>query len=194
MRKRHKLRLEGSHHLPAHGPAILLGNHSSFLDFPALLAVNPYEDLTLLALAALWWIPILRQMLNAYDAIPVTRSGRDTKSLGALFAALRQGRVVAISAEGGRSWDGRLGDVHPVLARLACSAGVPLVPVAIIGAQAALGRGALFPRNIQVTVRVGEPFQLPRKMSGPEAATQIQRAIAALLPAEQKPLAQDTRY
>jgi 1-acyl-sn-glycerol-3-phosphate acyltransferase len=181
------MEIEGRERLPAHGPALLVVNHASFLDVPAMLAMDPYPDSTLLALASLFRVPLVRQILLAWDAIPVKRKGRDTASIERLIDAIRSGRVVGVAVEGGRSRSGRLGEVHPVLAAIAAGLGAPIVPVGIVGAFDAMPRGSLLPRRRKIVLRVGEPFTLER-VSADEAAARIRDAIAALLPAHQQPI------
>jgi 1-acyl-sn-glycerol-3-phosphate acyltransferase len=184
----HRFEAQGLEHVPPHGPGLALTNHASLLDIPALIAVDHLEDGTMLAKASLFKVPLVRQVLDAWGAIPVERKGRDLAGIRALMAALRQGRMVAVAAEGRRTRSGRLEPIHPVLARIALNANVPLVPIGIAGSFAALPPGAVFPRPRKILLRVGEPFRLPPGTSEEEAARRIRDAIAALLPPEQRPL------
>lgn len=188
MRAWHDLRTEGLERLPARGPALVLSNHVSILDVVALAVANPWPDSTLVVKASAWRVPGVRHMLDAWRAIPVAREGRDIAGLRAMLGVLREGRVLALAAEGRRSRTGRLGDVHPVLARLALSAGAPLIPVGVVGSYEALPPGARIPRRHPIRVRIGEPFRLARDTDPEEAARRIRREIAALLPPERRPL------
>lgn len=188
MRAWHRLEAHGLEHLPPSGPALVLTNHGSMLDVPALMAVDPYPNCAMVAKSSLFKYPLVRDVLRAWGAIPVDRDGRDFAGLRALLAALRQGRVVAIAAEGRRSRTGRLQPIHPVVARIAASAGVPIIPVGIAGSYAALPPGATFPRPRKVVVRVGRPFRLPPGTTSEEAIRRIGDEIMSLLPPEQHPL------
>jgi len=75
-----------------------------------------------------------------------------------------------------------------VLARIAASADVPILPVGIGGSYAALPPGAVLPRPVSITVRVGPPFRLPHGMDADDAAQRIRSEIARLLPPEMQPL------
>jgi membrane protein YqaA with SNARE-associated domain len=70
---------------------------------------------------------------------------------------LREGRSVVVLPEGTRSRDGQLGDFHAGAFRLAAAAGVPVIPVGLVGTAALLpvhGR----PHRNAVEVRVGGPL------------------------------------
>jgi 1-acyl-sn-glycerol-3-phosphate acyltransferase len=187
MRLWHGLQLEGVEHLPPRGPALVLLNHASLLDVPALMALDPYPDTAMVAKASLLHVPLVGVLLHQWGAIPVERRGRDSSGVRALLTALRDGRVVAVAAEGRRTRSGHLEGINPVLAKIAATADVPLVPLGIVGSFKALPPGAFLPRRAPIVVRVGRPFRLPRGTDPATAADRIQAEIAALLPPEQQP-------
>jgi 1-acyl-sn-glycerol-3-phosphate acyltransferase len=187
MRVWHALDVRGLEHLPPHGPALVLLNHASLLDIPALLAVDPYPDTAMIAKASLLRAPLLGLLMREWGAIPVERQGRDSSGVRALLTALREGRVVAVAAEGRRTRSGHLEAINPVLAKIAVAADVPLFAMGIRGSFRALPPGAIFPRRRPISVRVGREFHLPRGTDPAAAAERIQAEIAALLPPEQQP-------
>lgn len=187
MRLWHRLELEHGERLPAAGPALFLTNHVSLLDVPSMMVLDPYPNTAIVAKASLFRIPLVRDALRAWGGISVDRDGRDSSGVRALLTALRQGRPVAVAAEGHRSRSGKLEPTNPVLARIAISSGVPIVPIGIVGSYRALPPGAVFPRPRKVSVRVGEPFRLERKTPEDVAARRIYDAIRDLLPREQWP-------
>jgi len=70
--------------------------------------------------------------------------------------------------------------------------GVPIVPVGVAGTQHIFRERRLIPRRSKVTIRIGPTFRLPVQADGFDrpalrAGTDtIMRAIAALLPPEQR--------
>jgi 1-acyl-sn-glycerol-3-phosphate acyltransferase len=193
MRLWHRLEVQGLEHLPPRGPALVLLNHASLLDVPALMALDPYTDTAMIAKASLLNVPLLGVALRRWGAIPVERQGRDSMGVRALLTALRAGRVVAVAAEGRRTRSGHLERINPVLAKIAATADVPLIPLGIGGSFRALPPGAVVPRRAPIVVRVGRPFRLARGTDPATAAERIQSEIAALLPPEQQPQALRTR-
>jgi 1-acyl-sn-glycerol-3-phosphate acyltransferase len=188
LRLYHRIELQGAEHLPPRGPALVLVNHASLLDVPALMALDPYPDTAAVAKASLFKVPLVRTVLEQWGAIPVERQGRDTAGVRALLGVLRAGRVLAVAAEGRRTRDGHLQPINPVLAKIAATADVPLVPVGIIGSYRALPPGAKLPRPRKIVVRVGEVFRLPRGTDAETAARRIRDELAKLLPPEQQPM------
>src|SRR3569833_2396665 len=71
MRVWHGLEVRGAEHIPAHGPALVLMNHTSMLDVLALMAINPYGDAAMLAKASLFRVPFIGGLIDAWGAIPV---------------------------------------------------------------------------------------------------------------------------
>src|SRR5579859_3824274 len=188
MRPYHRLELRGGENLPPHGPAIVLLNHASLLDVPALMLLDPYPDTGTVVKSSMFKLPLIGWVLHHWGAIPVDREGRDSGSIRRMLGVLREGRVLAVAAEGTRTRSGHLEAINPVLARIAASADVPLVPVGISGSYRALPPGAALPRPTKILVNVGPPFRLERGIQADEAARRIQHAIAALLPREMQPV------
>jgi 1-acyl-sn-glycerol-3-phosphate acyltransferase len=77
---------------------------------------------------------------------------------------------VVVYPEGGRSRDGRLGQPHPGIGRLALETGAPVVPVAIHGSLGIRRWERL--RLPEVTIEYGAPMTFPRKESPNRAEQQ----------------------
>jgi 1-acyl-sn-glycerol-3-phosphate acyltransferase len=184
----HRLELQGRHNIPRRGPLLIVLNHASLLDVPLLMAVDPFPNTGTVVKASMFKIPVVSWLLRQWGAIPVERQGRDSTSVRAMLMHLRTGGVLAVAAEGTRTRTGHLEKINPVLARIAASADVPILPLGISGSFNALPPGRHFPRPTKILVRVGPPFRLPRGTEADVAAERIRREIAALLPPEMQPL------
>ena len=187
MRLYHRLEMYGAENLPASGPAIVVLNHASLLDVPALMVLDPFPNTSTIVKASMFKVPVVSWFLRQWGAIPVERQGRDTGGVRSMLGVLRSGGVMAVAAEGRRTRRGRLEAINPVLARIAAQADVPILPVGIAGSFDALPPGAIFPRPKKIAVRVGHPFRFERGTDGAAAAERIQREIAALLPPSMQP-------
>jgi 1-acyl-sn-glycerol-3-phosphate acyltransferase len=142
--------LEGD---PASWPAarVVVANHSSLLDVPALLVVLP--DARFLAAADLYRFPLLSSALRAMGCVPLDRrqprQGR--RQIAALAAARLEGTIV-VFPEGSIPPEGRLRFKTGAF-ELAASAGVAVCPVAIVGTAAVLPPGhrlAVHPGRVRI--------------------------------------------
>ncbi|MEW1760527.1 lysophospholipid acyltransferase family protein [Streptomyces cyaneofuscatus] len=123
--------------------SIVAANHTSLAD-PAIvvaalrrLGVEP----VIMAAAGLWRVPLLGRALAREGHIPVVRRDRRAaNALDAAAAALDQGRLLLIYAEGGLPPRREVAEAAPGtfrsgLARLAERTGAPVVPVGQAGAR-----------------------------------------------------------
>lgn len=144
-------------------PFLLASNHTSHLDTPAILLALPprLRRRTLVAAAADYffdeaWKGALFAL--AMGAIAVERERPPRQSVKLVRRLLTEGWNLVLFPEGGRSLDGRLQKGKRGIAHLAAAAGVPVVPVGVVGTFAALPTGYHWPRHSQVEVRFGAPL------------------------------------
>ena len=159
--------VEGLHHVPDEGPAILASNHLSFSDSIFLPLMVP-RRITFPAKMEYFtgsgvrgWLT--RQFFLRTGQIPIDRSG-GKKSMAALeqgLTVLDRGELFGIYPEGTRSPDGRLYRGKTGVARIALQANVPIIPCAMIDTDKAQPTGTLIPKVIQVGVRIGPPIYHP---------------------------------
>ncbi|CAI8168504.1 MAG: Uncharacterised protein [Synechococcus sp. CC9902] len=89
--------------------------------------------------------------------------------------------------DGTRQANGRVNNPLPGAALLAARSGAPLLPVAIVNSHRALGSGRLWPRLVQLQLRVGAPIPPPKSRRRPDLDTTtalLQERINALLELE----------
>jgi 1-acyl-sn-glycerol-3-phosphate acyltransferase len=91
-------------------------------------------------------------------AIAVERRRASRQSIRALRGLLTEGWNLVVFPEGGRSPDGRLRRGKRGIAHLAAAAGVPVVPVGVLGTFAAMPVGYLWPRRGQLEIHFGLPL------------------------------------
>lgn len=178
----HQYEALGQEHLPPTPPVLVVTNHVSNLDVPAFALADKYVGSRLVAKESLTRTPVIKTILKSWGAIPAARDGRDSSTLREVLASLKEGRLVAIAAEGTRNREGWLGETNPVLARLAIQAsaqGIPLIPLAAVGTYGCMPRGAWFPRPGKVRVLIGPAFDLSYLKSRPkdEAVEEARRII-----------------
>ena len=171
----------------AGGPVIFVANHSSHLDAPLLLCSLPpsWRRRTLVTAAAdyffdAWWRATGTAL--AFGTVPLDRRATTASSSSTPRELLDAGWNLLIFPEGTRSQDGQLGDFKSGTARLAMSAGVPVIPIGLRGAFAAMPRGRGWPvaGRRRVSVRFGTPLRLRPDENAKQLTERIKRAVGQL--------------
>ncbi|NEZ58462.1 1-acyl-sn-glycerol-3-phosphate acyltransferase [Leptolyngbyaceae cyanobacterium CCMR0081] len=159
-----KLTCEGAEHLPKDSPYLLVANHASHLDGPAIIAAHGCHMHKVHSLAAKDYFfdhPLkgwfCRHVLNM---IPVDRCSGSLQSFRECEQAIYHGKILLIFPEGGRSLTGQLQDLKLGFGMMALKLGVPIVPVYIQGSYKALPKGQLFPQQYPIQVCFGPPIDL----------------------------------
>ena len=154
--------------LPARGGCVVVANHISHLDPLTFghFAVDNGRLPRFLAKIEMFQVPLLGRIFRSAGQIPVYRMTTDaSRAFGAAVDAVNRGEFVVVYPEGTIS---REPDLWPMTgktgaARIALSAGVPVIPVAQWGVNHILApyakRPRLFPRKL-VTVKAGDPVDL----------------------------------
>lgn len=181
-----RVRAEGVEKLDLNANYVFVSNHGSFMDIPALLSVIQHQ-FRFFAKKGLYRIPFLGWHLRWAGHLPVNRSNAraSLKSMteGARVIAQRHISVL-LFPEGGRSATG-LRDFKEGAAYIAIKAGVPIVPVAIVGLRELLPMGSGHIRGGHVLVRIGNPIPTSelKTAAREELTVRLHDEIAAMLKA-----------
>ena len=155
-----KVRVEGLEHIDPNGSYIFVSNHLSYMDTPVVLSHVPVQ-FRFLAKRGLFQIPLLGTHLGQAGHIPVPRedprAAVKTMQLAA-EAVVNKKISLLIFPEGRRSRDGRLRPFKEGAVYIAVKAGVPIVPMTLLGTREVLpfGSGVVLPGR--VTLRVLPPI------------------------------------
>lgn len=158
----------GLEHVPKQGPVILASNHLSFIDsiFLPLVVDRPVVFLAkseyFTGKGLKGWAT--RLFFQAANQLPIDRSGGKASeaSLNTGLRVLRDGSILGIYPEGTRSPDGRLYRGRTGVARMVLEAGVPVVPVAMIGTAEVMPIGTRLPKVRRVGIVFGEALDFSR--------------------------------
>ncbi|MFW2514427.1 lysophospholipid acyltransferase family protein [Demequina sp. SO4-13] len=158
--------VEGVENVPESGGAILASNHLAVSDsFFLPLVINrkiaflgKSEYFTGKGLKGY----VTRSFMEGVGTIPVHRGGgrASEAALRTGLEWLHSGELLGIYPEGTRSPDGRLYRGKTGVARMAIEAGVPIIPLAMIGTDLAQPLGQKVPSRTDIGVRIGEPMRL----------------------------------
>jgi 1-acyl-sn-glycerol-3-phosphate acyltransferase len=160
--------IEGLENVPDDGPAILASNHLSFLDSIFLPLLVP-RRITFLAKSEYFTERGVKGFLKklfftGVGQVPIERTGgaASEEALRTGVRVLSEGSLLGIYPEGTRSPDGRLYRGKIGVARMALEAGVPVIPVAMIGTFEVQPPGQVRPNIRRVGIRVGKPLDFRR--------------------------------
>jgi 1-acyl-sn-glycerol-3-phosphate acyltransferase len=174
-----KVTVRGTEKLDYSTNYVYLANHSSYLDIIAIGATLP-DDVRFIFKEELGKIPFFGWSLKFGPYILIDRADARNAmaSIEKAASQIREGTSVIIFPEGTRSSDGNLGPFKRGGFMLATRSGVPLVPVAIVGAHELMPRDTLKAKPGRIDVLVGTPIIPPATMNR-AAETELQATVRA---------------
>ena len=185
-----KIDIEGAEHIPTSGGAVLASNHVSYLDFIFCgLGAQPAKRLVrFMAKKSVFDHKVSGPLMRGMRHIPVDREA-GTAAFRAATTALKNGEIVGVFPEATISESFTVKELKSGAARLARTAKVPLIPMAVWGPHRLWTKGhkkELTKRHVPVIISIGAPIEIVKGMS-PDATTEILRErLSALLDAAQK--------
>lgn len=123
-----------AHHIPRHGPALLIGNHLSYIDwlFVATASPRPVRYVMhhkYMKIAWLGWV------FDACRVIPIASARENPTRLAQAYdeicQALQDGDLVCIYPEGELTPNGQMGRFRPGILNILQRVPVPVVPMAL---------------------------------------------------------------
>ena len=169
--------VRGGIDLPAGTGAIVVANHVSYWD-PVAISCAMDRNISFMAKADLFKIPLLGPFLTAVGTFPVSRDGNDRDAIRHSLSLLRAGQLVGIFPEGTRSKTGKLMEFHTGPIFIALKAGVPVISVGLVGTPGFLGK---------ITVTIGKPMTFT-DYYGRKVSRNEMEYLSSLLAAEVKRL------
>jgi 1-acyl-sn-glycerol-3-phosphate acyltransferase len=105
-------------------------------------------------------LPVLAQGFDFVGFVPIQRGNREQSQRAIEQASnrIRAGYSFLVFPEGTRSRTGELLPFKKGASILAIRAQAPLVPMAIVGARAAMRKGSFIISPVTIRIRVGEPI------------------------------------
>nr|HQV34349.1 lysophospholipid acyltransferase family protein [Calditrichia bacterium] len=140
-----KVILQGVENIAGRGPFIVVGNHQSHVDIPAVMGHLPLK-MTVIAKKELFRIPFFGQAMRAFGILSIDRSNRrkSIETLNQAAAILKEQELSVLAfPEGTRSENGEISPFKKGPFMLAINSGIPILPVSIKGTYAILPKGQL---------------------------------------------------
>lgn len=142
-------------------PYIIMSNHRSILDIPAVFLAVP-NSLRMVLKDDLLRIPVWGKALKSSGFIPVSR-GKGAKAIRQLDLAkqqLNRGISIWIAPEGTRSRDGQLAPFKKGGFHMAIQLGIPIVPIWLEGTDRSITPDSFMVHYGQTTkVSIAEPIE-----------------------------------
>lgn len=150
-----RVRVEGTENIPP-GVCVFAANHVSNLDPPAALLGVP-RRISFLAKQEVFKVPVVRTAMRLGKIVPVDRADRAeaVASIDQAVAIMREGISFFVFPEGTRSKDGSLKAFKKGTFVMAIRAGVPVVPVSILGSRERMPKGELSIVPGEILLRFG---------------------------------------
>ncbi len=183
--------IEGKENLPKHGPLIIVGNHSHFLDSIGPIHSTSYllefinDSIMPNAPANMRFLPSL------WGTLKILQGTANLEAMRAAEAVLSQNGVLAIFPEG-HVQKLPLGRPLPGASFLALRSGAPILPIATYSEDDwdLFGTLSRKRRRARIITRIGKPFgplgtgtdAIPGRLEVKAAGWEIMSQIAQLLP------------
>jgi len=138
---------------------VFVANHQSIYDIPILFWSLPYQ-LRIMAKASLGSFPFIGWHLRRTGHLLVDRRRPDrTKIFGWASSLTASGLSLIVFPEGTRSGDGRVAPFKGGAFLLALEAGLPVVPLSVVGSRHVMLKGRLTTYPGDVRLIVHEPIE-----------------------------------
>lgn len=176
------LTVTGRESLIAGRPYVVMSNHGSMTDIPALIATFP-GSLRMVTKEELMRVPIWGRAMRESGFIPIDRKDkrRAIEQLEVAKERLKSGVAVWISPEGTRSRDGRLGPFKKGGFHLARQLQAEIVPAYVEGTAEAFPAGGVVANyDVPVAVHYGAPLPIDPSQDIEAQMRAVRSAILAL--------------
>ena len=132
----YRMNVIGHSHIPAEGPAILVCNHVSFIDW-LIIAASVKRPVRFVMHYSFMKIPLLSFFFRGGKVIPIAGSKEDPdlmdKAFDKIAATLEEGEIVCIFPEGQITYNGKVSGFRPGIEKILKRNPVPVIPMALNG-------------------------------------------------------------
>lgn len=156
----YRLKRVGVHNVPADGAVLMVANHQSFYDPPAIAVGIRHRQTDFLARGGLFNFKPFGWLIKQLHAMPIKQGAGDAGAMKATIVKMNAGKMMVVFPEGSRTDDGEMHKFQRGIAVLIKRTDCKIVPVGIAGAYQVWPRTRKFPRIFtkRIVVCFGEPI------------------------------------
>ena len=185
-----QIAVSGTEHIPRTGGGVLASNHASYLDFIFCgLGAQPAKRLVrFMAKKEVFDDKVAGPLMRGMHHIPVDRKA-GTAAFREATNALKAGELVGVFPEATISESFTVKQLKSGAARMARTAKVPLIPMAVWGPHRLWTKGRpkdLTKRHVPVIILVGEPVELVPGVHPDVTTAELRRRMSTLLDTAQQ--------
>jgi 1-acyl-sn-glycerol-3-phosphate acyltransferase len=150
--------ITGLENIPAKGAAIVVPNHTSFLD-SVILGFLTRRDIWYMAKNSEYRHCLMKWFLRHAGTFPVRRYTIDVLAIRNAIRVVGHGHILGIFPEGERTWDGEMLPLRTGIIRLILALDTPVIPVGISGAYSLMPRWTSAIKLSPVKIAIGKPIE-----------------------------------
>jgi len=175
-----RVKVTGVDRVPCDGSYVFVSNHQSIYDIPILFTKIPFE-LRIIAKASLGTFPVLGWHLRYTGHLLVDRARASVATFRKVTRLVKHGHSLIVFPEGTRSVDGQVGRFKGGSFLVAVEAGLPVVPVAVIGSCHVMRKGRLMTCPGEVQLVVHQPISTSglHRQNVRQLAERVHKVIAS---------------
>ena len=158
--------------VPEKGGVIVVSNHVSHLDPLVIGAAIRKRQSTFMAKSGLFKIPLIGAFVKTFS-FPVDRDTPQPSTIKEAVRRLKNGELIVMFPEGGRSKDGSLLDAKRGTGLIAALSGAKVIPAYIDGTNTVLPAGAKFIRLSSIRIIFGDSIETKNRESGKDFQERI---------------------
>jgi len=153
-----RVRVEGLDRLDPARSYVFAANHQSIYDIPIVFAALPYQ-LRIISKASIGKVPFLGWHLQRTGHVLVDRAKPGAGTVRKMAKLVADGHSLIVFPEGTRSIDGAVARFKGGSFVIALDAGLPIVPISIVGSRHVMLKGTLMVKPGTVSLVVHEPIE-----------------------------------
>jgi 1-acyl-sn-glycerol-3-phosphate acyltransferase len=175
-----RVRVEGLARLDPARSYVFAANHQSIYDIPIVFASLPYQ-LRIIAKESLGRIPFMGWHLRRTGHVLVDRARPGAGTVKKMARLVAAGHSLIVFPEGTRGTDGTVARFKGGSFVIALDAGLPIVPISIVGSRHLMFKGELMVKPGTVSLIVHDPIETTglSRDAARELAASVRDVVAA---------------